>query len=40
MKVKRAFNHAYDTLIYNNSNEESLLKLIITSHPKEIKEGE
>jgi non-canonical poly(A) RNA polymerase PAPD5/7 len=35
-KVQRAFQHAYDTLIYNNMNSVSLLKLIITANPKEM----
>mmetsp|Transcript_31 Transcript_31/g.58 ORF Transcript_31/g.58 Transcript_31/m.58 type:complete len:303 (-) Transcript_31:56-964(-) len=36
-KVQRAFQHAYDTLLYNNSGSASLLSLIITCDPKEIK---
>ncbi|CDW88948.1 UNKNOWN [Stylonychia lemnae] len=36
-RVQRAFQHAYDTLIFNNSNSVSILKLIITSDPSELK---
>ena len=35
-KVQRSFQHAYDTLAYNNSNSVSLLKLIITCDLKEL----
>jgi hypothetical protein len=38
-KVQRAFQHAYDTLIYNNSNAVSILKLIITADPNDLKPG-
>eukprot|EP00347_Sterkiella_histriomuscorum_P022131 403331574 len=38
-RVQRAFQHAYDTLIYNNSNSVSILKLIITSDPSELNSG-
>jgi DNA polymerase sigma len=37
MKVKRAFQHAYDTLIYNNRGSQSLLYLIIQENPRELK---
>ena len=36
-KVQRAFQHAYDTLVYNNSGSVSLLKLIITLKPEDLK---
>jgi len=36
-KVQRAFQHAYDTLIFNNSNAVSLLKLIITCDASELR---
>ena len=36
-KVQRAFQHAYDTLIFNNSSSTSLLKLIITCDPKDLR---
>lgn len=35
--VQRAFLHAYDTLVYNNSNAVSLLKLIINAPPNSLK---
>ena len=35
-KVQRSFQHAYDTLIFNNSSSVSLLKLIITCDPKDL----
>jgi len=38
-RVQRAFQHAYDTLVFNNSNAVSLLKLIITASPDELKPG-
>ena len=38
-KVQRAFQHAYDTLIFNNSNAVSILKLIITADPNDLKAG-
>ena len=37
-KVQRAFQHAYDTLIFNNSSSVSLLKLIITCDPSELRQ--
>lgn len=37
MKVKRAFQHAHDTLIYNNRGSQSLLYLIIQENPRELK---
>ena len=36
-KVQRSFQHAYDTLAYNNSNSVSLLKLIISCDPQDLK---
>lgn len=39
-RVQRAFQHAYDTLIFNNSASVSLLKLIITCDVKELKQGQ
>ena len=38
-KVQRAFQHAYDTLVFNNSNAVSILKLIITADANELKPG-
>ena len=38
-KVQRAFQHAYDTLIFNNSSSVSLLKLIITCDPSELRQS-
>lgn len=38
-KVQRAFQHAYDTLVFNNSNAVSILKLIITQGVEEMKPG-
>ena len=38
-KVQRAFQHAYDTLIFNNSSSASLLKLIITCDPSELRQS-
>ena len=38
-KVQRAFQHAYDTLIFNNSSSISLLKLIITCDPSELRQN-
>lgn len=38
-KVQRAFQHAYDTLVFNNSGSVSLLKLIITSKPSDLKQS-
>ena len=38
-KVQRAFQHAYDTLIFNNSSSVSLLKLIITCDPSELRQN-
>ena len=35
-KVQRAFQHAYDTLVYNQMGSVSFLKLIITSNPKDL----
>ena len=37
-KVQRAFQHAYDTLVFNNSSSTSLLKLLITCDPAELKQ--
>jgi non-canonical poly(A) RNA polymerase PAPD5/7 len=36
-RVQRAFQHAYDTLIFNNSSSLSLLKLIITCDAGELR---
>ncbi|CDW89037.1 poly rna polymerase [Stylonychia lemnae] len=36
-RVQRAFQHAYDSLIYNNSNTVSILKLLITSNISEFR---
>jgi len=38
-RVQRAFQHAYDTLVFNNSNSVSILKLIITSDVEDLKPG-
>jgi len=38
-KVQRAFQYAFDTLVLNNSNKVSLLKLIIDLPPDELKPG-
>lgn len=37
-RVQRAFQHAYDTLIFNNAASVSLLKLIITGDVREMKD--
>jgi len=37
-KVQRAFQHAYDTLIFNNSDAVSLLKLVITCDVSELRQ--
>ena len=39
-KVQRAFQHAYDTLIFNNTANKSLLKLIITCDTDRLKNVE
>eukprot|EP00347_Sterkiella_histriomuscorum_P011055 403373923 len=36
-RIQRAFQHAYDTLIYNSSNTVSILKLLITSNINEFR---
>lgn len=37
-RVQRAFQHAYDTLIFNNAASVSLLKLIITGDVRDMKD--
>jgi non-canonical poly(A) RNA polymerase PAPD5/7 len=36
-RVQRAFQHAYDTLIFNNGSSVSLLKLIINCSPDQLR---